>query len=304
MKPLGKDILSLIVAAVLATGLLWASDKLTRSLIEKQEQEKAATIFTELLPADHFDALSTVDNKPITAAYRAFDKQNRLLGFAVTVQVEGYVGPITVHTALSADATTVYGIRIGEQRETVGYGAGITETTFLSQFQNRTPPFSLAEGGRLLQDGVYRAAENGFDSSGFRDYVEITVSGQEITAVNWDSEQKDSEETKKSLSRKGEYVMSQTGLPWHEQAEIMERALLEKQEPSAIIYKTDTGKTDAYSGATISVEPFVRLSAAALAKAIKNGSSAVDGISGATTSSEAVINAVNTASTFVKNIVG
>ena len=160
MKPLGKDILSLIVAAVLATGLLWASDKLTRSLIEKQEQEKAATIFTELLPADHFDALSTVDNKPITAAYRAFDKQNRLLGFAVTVQVEGYVGPITVHTALSADATTVYGIRIGEQRETVGYGAGITETTFLSQFQNRTPPVSLAEGGRLLQDGVYRAAEN------------------------------------------------------------------------------------------------------------------------------------------------
>ncbi len=304
MKPLGKDILSLLIAAVLATGLLWGSDRITRSLIEKQENEQTATVFAELLPAHRFEALSTAENKPITAAYRAFDEQNRLLGFAVTVRVDGYAGPITVHAALSADASTVYGILIGEQRETVGYGAGITDTAFLSQFQNRTPPFSLTDGDRLLQDGIYRAAENSFDSSGFRDFVEVTVSGQEITAVNWDSEQKNSDKTKKELSREGNYVMSQTGLPWHEQAEIMERALLEKQDPSALVYQPSTGKTDAYSGATISVEPFVRLSAAALSKAVKSGTAAVDGVSGATTSSMAVINAVNTAATFVKNIVG
>ncbi|MBR5540239.1 MAG: FMN-binding protein [Clostridia bacterium] len=304
MKPLGKDMLSLLVAAVLATGLLWGSDKLTRSLIEKQETERVAAVFSDLLPADRFEALSTAENKPITAAYRAFDTQNRLLGFAVTVKVDGYAGPITVHAALSADATTVYGIRIGEHRETVGYGAGITETSFLSQFQNRTPPFSLTAGDRILQDGVYRAAENNFDSSGFRDFVEVTVSGQEITAVNWDAEQQNSTETKKSLSRAGKYVMSQTGLAWHEQAEIMELALLEKQDPSAIVYQPDTGKTDAYSGATISVEPFVRLAASALAQATKTGAAAVDGVSGATTSSTAVVNAVNTAATFIKNIVG
>ncbi len=304
MKPLGKDMLSLLIAAVLATGLLWGSDRLTRSLVEKQETEQVAAVFADLLPADRFEALATADSKPIVAAYRALDAQSRLLGFAVTVKVDGYAGPITVHTALSADAATVYGIRIGDHRETVGYGAGITESAFLSQFRNRTPPFSLTDGTRVLQDGVYRAAETDFDSSGFRDFVEVTVSGQEITAVNWDAEQQNSNETKKSLSRAGEYVMSQTGLPWHEQAEIMEMALLEKQDPSTIVYKADTGKTDAYSGATISVEPFVRLAASALAQATRTGSSAVDGVSGATTSSTAVVNAVNTAATFVKNIVG
>ena len=304
MKPLGKDMLSLAVAAVLATVLLWGSDRLTHSLIEQQKTEQAAAVFAELLPASRFEALTTAENKPITAAYRAFDDQDRLLGFAVSVRVDGYAGPITVHAALSEDAATVYGIRIGEHHETVGYGAGITDETFLSQFQNRTPPLALSGGKRTLQDGVYRAAEKSYDSSGFRDFVEVTVSGQEITAVNWDSEQQNSEETKKSLSRAGAYVMSQTGLPWHEQAEIMEQVLLEKQDPAAIAYQAGSGKTDAYSGATISVEPFVRLAASALAQATKSSTASVDGVSGATTSSAAVVNAVNTAATFVKNIVG
>ena len=86
--------------------------------------------------------------------------------------------------------------------------------------------------------------------------------------------------------------MSQTGLPWHEQAEIMEQVLLEKQDPAAIAYQAGSGKTDAYSGATISVEPFVRLAASALAQATKSSTASVDGVS------------VNTAATFVKNIVG
>lgn len=304
MKPLGKDMLSLAVAAVLATALLWGSDRLTHSLIEQQKTEQTAAVFAELLPASRFEALTTAENKPITAAYRAFDEQDRLLGFAVSVRVDGYAGPITVHAALSADAATVYGIRIGEHHETVGYGAGITETAFLSQFQNRTPPIILSSGERSLQDGVYRAAEQSYDSSGFRDFVEVTVAGQEITAVNWDSEQQNSEETKKSLSRAGKYVMSQTGLLWHEQAEIMERVLLKKQDPAAIVYQPSNGKTDAYSGATISVEPFVRLAASALAQATKSGTASIDGVSGATTSSAAVVSAVNTAATFVKNIVG
>ncbi len=304
MKPLGKNMLSLAIAAVLATVLLWGSDRLTHSLIEQQKTEQTAAVFADLLPASRFEALTTAENKPITAAYRAFDEQDRLLGFAVSVRVDGYAGPITVHTALSADAATVFGVHIGEHRETIGYGAGITDETFLSQFQNRAPPLALSKGERALQDGVYRAAEQSYDSSGFRDFVEVTVSGQEITAVNWDSERQNSQETKKSLSRTGKYVMSQTGLPWHEQAEIMERVLLEKQDPTAIVHQSDTGKTDAYSGATISVEPFVRLAALALAQATKSGNASVDGVSGATTSSAAVVSAVNTAATFVKNIVG
>ena len=304
MKPILKTVLSLLVIATLSTVLLWGSDALTRSGIQQQQSEKVAGTFAALLPAKRFEPLTSDDDKPILAAYRAYDDAERLMGFAVSVQVQGYVGPITVHVALSPDATTVYGTSIGEHRESIGYGAGITEDTFLKQFSNRTPPFSLSTGGRVLQDGVYRAAAADFDYNGFRDVVELTVSGHAITAVNWDGEQKNGK-TKKELSRAGEYTMSETGLPWHEQAEIMEQALLKTQDPAALVFEPDTGKTDAYSGATISVEPFVRLAATALAQATASGNTtAIDGVSGATASSTAVVNAVNTAASFAKTKVG
>lgn len=108
MKPPDKDIASLLVAAVLTTGLLWGSDKLTGSLVERQKPEPIASAFADVLPADRFESIVT-QNQSVTA-YRAFDTQDRLLGFAVTVTIDGY----TVHTALSADGSTVCAIRIGE----------------------------------------------------------------------------------------------------------------------------------------------------------------------------------------------
>ena len=96
--------------------------------------------------------------------------------------------------------------------------------------------------------------------------------------------------------------MSETGLPWHEQAEIMENALLSLQDPSRISYQPDTGKTDAYAGAPITISPFVLLADEALTMARSNKGTAIDGVSGATTSSQAVINAVNEAFTFVSSL--
>ena len=85
----------------------------------------------------------------------------------------------------------------------------------------------------------------------------------------------------------------------------MEQALLYTQDPTKITYDADTGKTDAYTGATIRVSPFVALAAEALGGAMTatTGEGApIDGISGATYSSKAVITAVNTAAQFVQNL--
>lgn len=303
MKGVWKLLISLSLAAAVSAGLLWGGDRLTATWLQKQQDETVRNTFSTLLTADRFEPLTLTDAGAVTEAWRAYTADNQVAGYAVTSVVAGYGGDVEVHTAFSADGTTVKGVRIGAHQETAGYGARIANASFTDQFASRRPPFALSERERTRpRDGQYRAQATGYDSSGFCDTVELTVAGGEITTVNWDAVHRDGGKTKKERSRDGEYVMSETGLPWHEQAEIMERALLEVQDPARIVYQSDTGKTDAYTGATITVTPFVRLSTEALGQAQDTEGSVIDGISGATTSSRAVVTAVNAAATLVARL--
>lgn len=299
MRSLGRAVLSLVIAAAVSAALLWGGDLLTQQMLIEHTTNKVYTIYSQLLNADTFEPITAVTGN-VTEAWTALDERGAAVGYAVTASVEGYAGRIEVHTAFSADGTTVKGVRIGSHQETPGYGARIAEAQFTNQFASRRAPFTRQEGqSGTLRDGQYRAAETTYDSSGFRYFVELTVAGGEITAINWDAEQQNGGKTKKELSRDGEYVMSETGLPWHEQAEILELVLLDVQDPARIVYQPDTGKTDAYSGATITISPFVTLAAEALGKARNTDGTAVEGVSGATISSRAVIAAVNEAAEFV-----
>ena len=96
--------------------------------------------------------------------------------------------------------------------------------------------------------------------------------------------------------------MAEGSLPWHEQAAIMEQALLYTQDPKKLIVDTESGKTDAYTGATVKVSAFVTLASNALEQSYQpnEGGTAIDGLSGATTSSKAVIAAANTALQFAR----
>ena len=138
----------------------------------------------------------------------------------------------------------------------------------------------------------------------------ITVTDGRIAAVNWDAAKENADTTKKAESRAGEYVMTETGPLWHEQAKTMEDALIALQNPARLVYNADTGKTDAYAGVSIDVSDFVKLAARALETAgagntgntVENaasGSGEVDGVTGATISSKAVVRAANRAYAFV-----
>lgn len=300
MKQTIKLCLTLLLIAGVSFAVLWGGDRLTRTLIAEQESVKAHEVFGELLNAKRFELLNTEGDDDITAAYRALDEQDALVGYGVTVQVAGYVDTIEVHVAVGTDKTRIKGIRIGKHRETAGYGARITSAVFLERFKGVEHPVYLAGGTTAMVDGVYRAVANEADSGGFRDVVELTVKGGKITAVNWDA-LNDAGVGKKELSRNGEYVMTETGLLWYQQAELLEQTLLRVQDPSAIVYDPQSGKTDAYSGASIRIDPFVKLAAQALADASggETAGTSVDGLSGATASSKAVIAAVNTAARFI-----
>lgn len=312
-----KSLLNLLIVAAVSVGLLWGADALTRSVIEKQETEAVRTAFSGMLDAARFAALDTVSNTAVKQAYRAEDESGRTVGYAVTVTVKGYGGPLEAHVALSADGSRFLGLRIGSHQETEGYGARVTEESFYRQFDSLAAPASvngytgIDETGQTparLKDGTYRAEEETYDS-GYRYFVELTVSDGRIAAVNWDAEAENGGPTKKETSKNGDYVMTPDGPPWHEQAETMEAALIASQDPAKLVFNEETGKTDAYAGVSVDISSFVELAVSALNQAgadasVEGGTGAVDAVSGATVSSKAVVLAANEAYRFVQGLGG
>ncbi len=294
-----RTFLSLLAIVGLSVLTLWGSDALTRTMLDEKQSADIAKQFSAHITAHRYDTLSVSRDDGVDAAYCGRDGDGNIVGYGVTVTVDGYVAPITVNVAISPDGQTVLGVSINKHNETAGYGARITNTVFLDRFYHVSPPLTLATASVQSREGVYRAtaAEEEF---GFIDSVELTVSNGEITAVNWDAVNAQGE-SKKTLSKEGRYVMSETGLPWHEQAAVMEQALLETQDPSALIYNAETGKTDAYSGATVRVGTFVKLAIEAFSQiSAQPEGTPIDGLSGATVSSKAVITAVNRAAEWVR----
>lgn len=163
MKQTAKALLSLLIIAAVSLGALWGGDLLTRTLLTEQSTAQVAQVFGELLPAKRYDELSTDGWEKINAAYRAVDDGGQVLGYAVTVTVEGYVSDIEVHVAVSADGERIRGLRIGEHRESAGYGARIVSTVFTDRFKNAVPPLYLA--GKNGQAGTAIEALSGATAS-------------------------------------------------------------------------------------------------------------------------------------------
>ena len=331
MKQWIKSLLSLLAVAAVSVALLFGMDAVTRTVIERQELETVKQAFSGVISGDRWEAVDTGGKADIQAAYRVLDGDGTLLGYAITTLVQGYGGEMQVHTALSPDASRFLGLRVGENKETQGYGSRVTEEAFYSQFNSLAAPASLdgytgmdgtGNGGasspsaQEMKDGSYRAEQASY-VDGYQYFVEITVQDGRITAVTWDARKEGADTTKKAESEAGNYVMTEDGLLWHEQAKVMEDALIEAQDPASLVYDADTGKTDAYTGVSVGVSEFVKLASEALETAgasesgngagdsVENaatGSGEVDGVTGATTSSKAVVKAANRAYEFAAGL--
>jgi len=121
-----------------------------------------------------------------------------------------------------------------------------------------------AEAG-TYKDGVYFAKGEVDANSGWQSIMTLTVSGGKITDVEWNGISEKAPVDKITYSKDGKYGMKAGGAAseWHEQAEALDKFLIEKQDPAAITL-TDEGKTDAVSGVSIHVGDFVNLAKAAL----------------------------------------
>ena len=292
MKNIWKPILNLLIVAAVSVGLLFGMNAVTSSQIEKQEAQAVRRDFAGIIDAEEFEAMKSDSADGIESAWRALDKDGKLVGYAVTAKGKGYGGDMTVHVGVSPDGARFLGLRVGDNKESEGYGSRVTEAVFYNQFNSLTAPAmvggytgiegtgdnsgssapSTPSGG--WKDGTYTAMRSDYDSAGYRAFVELTVKDGKITAVNWDAYKA---VTKKEESKAGDYVMTENGPKWHEQAQTMEKALIKAQDPGKLVYSKDDGKTDAYAGVSVSVSEFVTLSAQALDKARNGGTAWKDG---------------------------
>ncbi len=117
-------------------------------------------------------------------------------------------------------------------------------------------------------DGVYFAQETEFPQSGWKYNVTLVVNRGKIKEVTWNGSNINGGEDKVSISRSGRYGMVEYGnaiAPWWKQAQAVEKALIKFQDVDEITLSDTDGHTDAVTGATIKVAPFVALVKEALA---------------------------------------
>ena len=297
-----RGILALVVVTALSFGVILGSKALAKDTGAGAASQEAKVL----------EELDTKGAENIQKAVKT-DK-----GYVVTVKKQGYASDIVMKVSFDKAGETVTAVEVTDQNETEGLGAKIADAEFLSQFEGVKAPVVLPgmklESDRLkgavLEDGTYEVKGEPMD--GYTDQVSMTVKEGKITEVVWESVGEDG--SKKSvLSETGEYVMTEDGLTWKEQAEAMAAALVENQSLE-FANLNEQGKTDAVSGVSISVGGFVNLAqqcmnqAAGIEEAQEQEAETpaegtqVDAISGATVSSTAAVTAINDAYAFLQTL--
>ena len=258
-----RGIIALAVVTALSFGVIMGSKALVKDMGTGASNTAEEQVKEE------------IDTKGAEGIEKAVKTEN---GYMVTAKVKGYGGDIVMNVSFDAEKKKVTKVEVTEQKETEGLGAKVADAEFLSQFEGVEAPvflpgMSLEKEEKVsdeellkeLKDGTYEAKADAPDNNGFTDVVTVTVKDGKIAEVNWEAVGADGS-TKSVLSENGEYVMTEDGLTWKEQAEALAKAVVENQSLS-FLNLDEQGKTDAVSGVSISIGGFTALAEKCLKEA-------------------------------------
>ena len=258
-----RGIIALAVVTALSFGVIMGSKALAKDMGAGASNTAEEQVKEE------------IDTKGAEGIEKAVKTEN---GYMVTAKVKGYGGDIVMNVSFDAEKKKVTKVEVTEQKETEGLGAKVADAEFLSQFEGVEAPvflpgMSLEKEEKVsdeellkeLKDGTYEAKADAPDNNGFTDVVTVTVKDGKIAEVTWEAVGADGS-TKSVLSENGEYVMTEDGLTWKEQAEALAKAVVENQSLS-FLNLDEQGKTDAVSGVSISIGGFTALAEKCLQEA-------------------------------------
>lgn len=128
--------LTLAIICVLAAGLLATANKLTgpKILAAAQAEERAALKEVMPLAGKFIPVKSQADN--IALYYKAFDNQDKLIGFVFKASGKGYSSVIETLAGVFLD-DKISAIKVISLNETPGLGMRVTESKFTDQFKQQ-----------------------------------------------------------------------------------------------------------------------------------------------------------------------
>lgn len=120
---------------VLTGGLLAFINALTQPRIIAQALERERKVLLEVLPqAERFDPVKSSGGEILY--YKAYDKDNNIVGFALKASGKGYSSIIETIAGITRDGK-ISMIKVLSQNETPGLGNRISGLPFTSQFKNK-----------------------------------------------------------------------------------------------------------------------------------------------------------------------
>ena len=185
--------LALCIIALAAGLLLALTNQLTADRIEEQNAIKANAARASVLPAaTEFKALELnqewVASLGVDNCYEGYDEAGNLVGYTSQITVKGYGGEIEVVVGMDLKGT-VTGVSVGgaDFAETAGLGAKTKEPAFTDQFIGIVPPAVLKENvdsvtGASISSGAVVSAVNNTTSymyfqSGLKEPEEDPLAG-------------------------------------------------------------------------------------------------------------------------------
>ena len=139
--------LVLVVIAIIAGGLLVLVNSLTAEKAADQAADAQKSALLNVFPgAQGFSELPLAEGAEVTRCYAAA-ADNKTIGHAVEITVNGYGGPIDITVGVDMEGT-ITGVAVGGEKfhETPGLGEKVLYPAFTGQFTGLAAPVALNEG--------------------------------------------------------------------------------------------------------------------------------------------------------------
>ena len=268
-----KIVFSAIIMLLLSLFVLITSALLANHTRQEKIQYNYRLDMGHLIDADNYEYFEIRESgygDSVRDLFVAYDTNRKVIGYILTVTVTTAEGILASRMAISETGDRLIAIEVLDS-EIISLPSQDIIEELISQLQGARIPVALQreyEDEELiyseypsvegLNDGVFYAENIDFDSSGYKDYVELIVKNGRIISVVWDAAAKDGGKNRAQSSVDGEYKMPEGQQIWAVQSYAMSNMLVKVQDLDKLAIKSD-GYTEIVDGVEMKVNVFYRL---------------------------------------------
>ena len=154
-----RDMVPLVVICLVSALLLASFNLLTKDPIEQNSLRAAEETRTRMLPtAASFEAMEVTEGSNMDSVYQGLDASGEPVGYVIQTTVNGYGGEVVVTLGMDMDGV-ITGVDVGGENfsETPGLGALAKEPKFTQQYIGKTVPLTLVKGNEPKGDNTIDA---------------------------------------------------------------------------------------------------------------------------------------------------